>query len=76
MHLLSHAREVSIRHLVRALTLRLSQCRNVALRRCEQADGVAAEVLQQYERHLALAEVAVGVLDAVEGGDALGRGVR
>ena len=32
---------------------------------------VAAEVLQQDERHITLAEVAVGVLDRVAGRDAL-----
>ena len=34
---------------------------------------VAAEVLQQDERHIALPEVAIGVLDPVRGGDALDR---
>jgi hypothetical protein len=34
---------------------------------------VAAEVLQQHERHVALTEVAVGILDRVVGRDSLGR---
>ncbi len=37
-HLLSHAREASNPQLVRAHALRLSHCRTVALRQCEQVD--------------------------------------
>ena len=36
---------------------------------------VAAEVLQQHERHLALTEVAVGVLDPVRGRNSFRRGI-
>jgi hypothetical protein len=36
---------------------------------------VAAEVLQQHERHITVAELAVGVLDRVVGRDSLGRRV-